>query len=96
MARSASLEAALKRLTSALDLLEAAGSRLAETGAGKADLEQALAVMQDDRARLAQDLDKALAQRQTLEEAQAQVVRRLSEAGGLLRDLLADDQPEQD
>ncbi len=96
MARSASLEAALKRLTSALDQLEAASGRLAETGAEEADLEQALALMQEDRARLACDLDRAMARNQALEQARDHVARRLAEAGVMLRGLLDQAQPGQD
>jgi ElaB/YqjD/DUF883 family membrane-anchored ribosome-binding protein len=94
MARPATLEAALKRLASALDQLEAASGRLAQTGAEKADLQEVLAVMQDDRSRLAMELDAALSRSQTLEHATDDVVRRLSQAGGVLRGLLesADDE----
>ncbi|WP_158809887.1 DUF4164 family protein [Beijerinckia sp. L45] len=94
MARPASLEAALKRLASALDQLEAASGRLAHTGAEKADLQEVLAVMQDDRSRLALELDAALSRTQTLEHATDDVASRLSQAGGVLRRLLeaADDE----
>jgi chromosome segregation ATPase len=88
MARPASLETALKRLTSAVDQLEAASGRLAQTGAEKADLEQALALMQEDRGRLAQDLDAALFRARSLELANEQVAKRLNEAGDVLRHLL--------
>ncbi|MGD0634160.1 MAG: DUF4164 family protein [Beijerinckiaceae bacterium] len=90
MARPASLETALKRLTTAVDQLEAASGRLAQTGAEKADLEQALALMQEDRGRLAQDLDAALFRAQSLDLANEQVAKRLSEAGNVLRHLLVE------
>jgi len=90
MARPASLETALKRLSSAVDQLGAASGRLAQTGAEKADLEQALAFMQEDRGRLAQELDAAVFRARTLDLANEDVAKRLSEAGGVLRDLLAE------
>jgi putative heme degradation protein len=94
MARPASLETALRRLASALDQLEAASGRLAQTGAEKADLQEVLAVMQDDRSRLALELDAALSRTQTLEHATDDVAARLSNAGSILRRLLesADDE----
>ena len=88
MVRPARLEGAMKRLASALDQLEAASGRLARTGAEKADLEEVLALMQDDRSRLAVDLDAALSRTQALDRATEDVARRLSRAGGLLRRLL--------
>jgi hypothetical protein len=96
MARPASLETALKRLTSAVDQLEAASGRLAQTGAEKADLEQALALMQEDRGRLAQELDAAMFRARSLELANEQVAKRLNQAGGVLRHLLVGAGSEQD
>jgi len=89
MARPASLDAALKRLSSALDQLEAATERLGRAGAEKRDLEDTLAVMQDDRGRLAHELDAALARTQVLEHATEEVAVRLGKAGTTLRQILA-------
>ena len=88
MARPARLEAALKRLGSALDQLEAAAERLSRAGADRRDLEDTLAVMEDDRGRLAGDLDSTLAHKQALEEANDRVAERLGKAGATLRALL--------
>jgi len=55
------LEAALRRLAAALDKLEAAGERRAKADALRANLEEELAVLQDDRSRLAVELDGAIA-----------------------------------
>lgn len=89
MSRPASLDAALKRLASALDQLEASAERLGRAGAEKRDLEDTLAVMQDDRGRLAHELDAALTRTQVLEHATDEVTLRLRQAGGTLRRLLA-------
>jgi chromosome segregation ATPase len=93
MARPASLDAALKRLASALDQLEAASERLGKAGAEKRDLADTLAVMQDDRSRLAHELDASLTRTQALEHATGEVAQRLGHAGTTLRRLLetADD-----
>ena len=83
------VDAALKRLSGALDQLEAATERLGRAGAERRDLEDTLAVMQDDRTRLANELDAALARTQALERATDEVSTRLSSAGTTLRRLLA-------
>ncbi len=83
-----SLDAALRRLTGALDHLEAATERLRRAGAERRDLEDTLVVMQDDRGRLAHELDAALARSQLLERTTDDVAARLSTAGTALRRLL--------
>lgn len=45
--------------------------------------------MEDDRARLATDLDAAVARERALEAAQAQVSRRLEQAGETIRAVIA-------
>ena len=85
----ARLDAALKRLSAALDQLEAAADRSARAGAEKRDLADTLAVMQDDRGRLANELDAALTRSQALEHATQEVAHRLGHAGGALRQFLA-------
>lgn len=82
------LDEALRRLASALDLLEAATARRAAVEAARADLTEELAVMQDDRARLALDLDAALARAKRLDAASQQVSRRLDRAGEAIRALI--------
>lgn len=86
--RAVRLDEALRRLVSALDLLEAAAQRRAQADAARADLVEELAVMQDDRARLAQDLDGALARSRALESANLQASRRLEAAGQSIRALI--------
>ena len=82
------LDAALKRLAHALESLEAADERRAASERTRADLEEELAVMQDDRARLAAELDGALARNRALALANADVAGRLDHAEGILRGLL--------
>ena len=89
MARPAILDSALRRLTAALDQLEAASERLTRAAAEKRDLTDTLAVMQDDRSRLAHELDAALARTQVLQRATDEVALRLGEAAGTIRHLLA-------
>jgi predicted nucleic acid-binding Zn-ribbon protein len=76
-----------KRLEAAIAALQAALSRLERTVADKledelssAELEEELAIMQDDRSRLALDLDAALARQNTLEKGRDEVLRRLENA----------------
>ena len=87
------LDAALKRLTTALDFLDAAASRRADTAAMRGDLESELAVMQDDRARLAQELDSAIARARQLESANAEVARRLEHVGAHIRTMMDTNSP---
>ena len=82
------LDAALKRLAHALESLEAADERRAAADRMRADLEEELAVMQDDRARLAAELDGALATNRALALANADVANRLSHAEEMLRELV--------
>ncbi len=85
----AGLDAALKRLAAALDQLEAASGRLTEVDADRSDLREVLALMQDDRSRLAGELDAATARAEALQLAAREIGRRLDGAGGVLRSLLA-------
>jgi hypothetical protein len=83
------LDAALKRLAAALDQLEAAAARRADADAGAADLEEELAIMQDDRSRLAVELDGALARAKSLQIANVEVAHRLERASATVRAILA-------
>ncbi|MFO1136002.1 MAG: DUF4164 family protein [Rhodoblastus sp.] len=81
------LDAALARLLSALATLEAAAGRKREADLVRSDLDEAFAAMQDDRARLALDLDAALARGQRLEAANDEVARRLEAAAAAIATL---------
>jgi hypothetical protein len=85
-----SLDTALKRLAAALDRLDAASERRTKADALRANLEEELAVMQDDRARLAVELDGAIARSKSLELANGEVARRLYVASAEIRGVLAD------
>ena len=78
MALPDSLHSAVKTLTSALDLLEAAVERRSQAEAARADREQELALMQEDRARLGEEL-----------ECSEQANNRLHTAGVALSERLA-------
>lgn len=78
------LDAALARLLSALGALEGAVGRKREAESAQADLNEAFAAMQDDRTRLALELDAALARGQKLETANDEVARRVEAAAAAL------------
>jgi len=84
------LDAALKRLAAALDRLDAASDRRAKADALRANLEDELAVMQDDRSRLAVELDGAIARAKSLELANDEVARRLNDASAEIRGIFAE------
>ena len=82
------LQSALQRLNGALDALEAAADRRAEAEAARADAVAEFAVLQDDRSRLAVELDAALARARGLDRAVDDVSGRLDRAGATLRDIV--------
>lgn len=82
------LDAALRRLAAALDRLEAACERRAEADALRGNLEEELAVLQDDRSRLAVELDGALTRSKSLELANDEVGRKLSHASAEIKAIL--------
>ncbi len=75
------IDAALARLKTALDQLERTVAMKLEDDLSSAELEEELAIMQDDRGRLALELDDALARVSALEKARDEVLRRLDSAG---------------
>lgn len=74
------LDNAQARLSSALAALENAVARRLENDASLADAQEELAVMRDDRVRLALDLDEALARVGMLEKARDEAMRRIENA----------------
>ncbi len=74
------LESALKRLAAAVDSLERAADRRMRHDEAHADAEEEYALMQDDRSRLAVELDAALARSRALEAANAEAAARLDRA----------------
>jgi len=76
----AALAAAFARLSSALEAAEDVVRLRLEEDLSLADFEEELTVMQDDRNRLAQELDAALARASGLERIREEAVRRVERA----------------
>ena len=83
------LDDALSRLEGALGLLEAALSRRLAAERRRGDLETELQIMQDDRARLAVELEGTVARLHQVEAAAEDVGRRVDRAIGAVRGVLA-------
>ena len=90
------LQEALSRMASAIDQLEAAGERLAMADRVRADLEDELSVMQDDRARLAVELDGSLARTRALALANEDAQLAVERASASVRAVLETAQREED
>ncbi len=90
--RPTAIEQALARLSSSLSVLETALSRHLETDRSKGTLETELALMQDDRARLAVELDGALDRANRLEGTAEELAERIDRAIGSVRAVLESDQ----
>ncbi len=89
MRMAASLDDAVRRLEAALGLREAAVTRRLEAERRRGDLETELQIMQDDRAQLAVELDGTVARLHRVEAASEDVSRRIQNAMGAVRDVLA-------
>jgi len=76
------LDQALQRLAAALDRLELAATARLDSEHGLEPLETELAVMRDDRSRLAVELDGALARNASLERTTREVSERVARAIG--------------
>ncbi len=83
------LDNALKQLAVALDQLEAASERRLKAAEQRSDVEEEFAVLQDDRARLAVELDGAVARTQSLELANNEVARRLAKAREVIEEMMS-------
>jgi uncharacterized protein YicC (UPF0701 family) len=81
-------EPSLKRIRAALDLLEAAVERRLQRDASRGDADAELALMQDDRARLAVELDSALSGNRALLASNTAAAERLARACATIEDLL--------
>ena len=88
--RSSALGSALQRLEASLGQLEAAASRKLDLERRRGDLETELGIMQDDRARLATDLDGALSRLGQIELAAGDAVQRMDRAMGAIREALSE------
>ena len=77
---SDALDRSLKRLAAAVDLLELVAERRMRHDDTRATAEDEYTLMQDDRSRLAVELDAALDRSRALERASAEASERLSSA----------------
>ena len=75
-----SLEISLKRLASAVDALEWATDLRMRHDDARASTQEEFALMQDDRSRLAVELDAAVDRSRALESANAEAAKRLARA----------------
>ena len=91
MSDTDSIEAASRRLTVALDALDAAAERRRDADRREAALAEQLHVLDADRARLAGELDQAAARTRTLEAANRDIAERIDRAITTVRGALGTD-----
>jgi len=89
MSDTDSIDSAQRRLTQALDALEAAAERRREADRGEASLANQVHALDTDRARLASELDEATARARALETATQDVAQRIDSAVETIRGVLA-------
>lgn len=85
---AADIEAATKRLVSALDALEAAVERRVEADRGEDELAARIQALGADRSRLADELDHALVQSRALERTNREIAVKLDAAIATIRDVI--------
>lgn len=90
-AHASDLSAAIASLSSAVSALEAASARRASRSEQTGDMETELALMRDDRAKLAAELDAEVARANTLDTVRNDVSARLEKAIVTIRTILARD-----
>jgi D-serine deaminase-like pyridoxal phosphate-dependent protein len=83
-----SLEISLKRLASAVDALEWATDLRIRHDEARATTQEEFALMQDDRSRLAVELDAAVDRSRALESANAEAAKRLARAAQVVERVL--------
>jgi hypothetical protein len=91
MSETDSIEAATRRLALALDALDAAAERRREAARHGEALATQIHVLGDDRARLAGELDQAIARSHTLETANREVAKRIVAAIETIRSVLGNE-----
>jgi len=87
-----SIEAASRRLALALDALDAAAERRREAARGEDALAAQVHALGDDRARLASELDHAVARTRALETASREVAERIARTIETIRGLVGGDE----
>jgi hypothetical protein len=92
MSDTDSIELATRRLTLALDALEAAAERRREADRGEESLANQVHALGSDRARLASELDDVTARARALETANRDVVARIDQAIETIRGVLSADE----
>jgi chromosome segregation ATPase len=88
MTETSAIEAASRRLSSALDALDAAVERVAEIERGEQGLNAQIRALDADRSRLAAELDTMAAQARDLEAANREAAHRLDGAIETVRAVL--------
>jgi hypothetical protein len=91
MSETDSIAAASQRLTLALDALEAAAERCCEEARSEQRLATHIHALGDDRARLAGELDSAIARAHALEDANREVGQRIAAAIEAIRGVLGNE-----
>ena len=91
-----SLETSLKRLTSAVEALEWATDLRMRHDEARASTQEEFALMQDDRSRLAVELDAAIDRSRALESANAEAAKRLARAAQTVERVLGRLAPDAD
>jgi hypothetical protein len=85
---SDALELSLKRLSTAVESLERAAERRLRQDEARANVEEEYALMQDDRSRLAVELDAALERSRALEAANIEAGERLAHAAQAIGNII--------
>jgi hypothetical protein len=88
MTDTTAIDLASKRLSLALDALEAAADRRREADRGHEALAEQVHALGSDRSRLAAELDDAAVRAKALETANREIARRLDAAITTIRDVL--------
>jgi FtsZ-binding cell division protein ZapB len=87
-----SVETASRRLALALDALDAAAERRREAARGEQALSAQIHSLGEDRARLASELDQAMARARALARANQEVARRIAAVIESIRGALGTEQ----
>ena len=88
------IEMSFKRLASAVDALELAVERRMRHDEARANEQEEFALMQDDRSRLAVELDAAADRSRRLETANGEAAKRLAHAAQAIERILGRLEPE--
>ncbi len=90
MRDTTALAAAIRRLEAAVGAVEGAATRVLAARRTGADHESEIALLSDDRARMAEELDVLNARASRLETVNRDVARRLDTAMETIRDVLSE------